>query len=124
MAKEWFRACGVLVLSGGAWVVWIGLTLRECHPDPRPPDANLRLLAFAVTAATVGCGLLYLRKWAAAIFAVLSSSLGAWLMSSLLRDVPYPWTLINLVIGAALLLPAALAVRYWSLLTWGPRRLR
>lgn len=124
MAKEWFRACGVLVLLGGAWVLWTGLTLRECHPDPLPPHANLRLAAFAVAATTVGCGLFYLRKWAAALFAVASSWMGAWLMASALRGVPYPWTLINLAIGAALLSPAALVIRYWSLLSWGRRRLR
>jgi hypothetical protein len=125
MAKEWFRACGVLVLLGGAWVVWTVLTLRrECHPAPLPPHANLRLAAFAVAATAVGFGLLYLRKWAAAIFAVVSTLVGAWLMASLLRGVPYPWTLINLAIGAALLFPAAVVLRYWSLLSWGRRRLR
>lgn len=124
MAKEWFRGCGVLVMLGGAWVLWTGLTLREeCHPDPLPPHANLRLVAFGVAATAVGFGLLYLRKWAAAVFAVVSSSAGAWLMASSLRGVPYPWTLINLAVGAALIFPAVLVIRYWSLLSWGRRRL-
>ena len=124
MAKEWFRACGVLVLVGGAWVLWTVLTLRECHPDPSPPHANLRITAFAVAATAVGFGLLYLRKWAGAIFAVVLSWVAAWLMASSLRGVPYPWTWINPAVGAALLLPAAVVVRYWSLLSWGRRRLR
>lgn len=125
MAKELFRTCGVLVLLGGAWMLWMGLTLREeCHPDPLPPHANLRLAAFALAAMAVGFGLLSLRKWAAAIFAVVSSLVGAWLMASSLRGVPYPWTLINLAIGAALLFPIAVVIRYWSLLSWGRRRFR
>ena len=123
MAKEWFKAFGVLTLLAGAGVLSTTLTPPECHPDPLPPHANLRLAAFVAAAAAVGFGLLYLRKWAAATFAVVSSSAGAWLMASSLGGVPYPWTLINLAIGATLIFPAAVVIRHWHLLSWGRRRL-
>ena len=124
MAKVCFRTFGVLMLLVAAGVLLTIPASSECHPDPLPPHASLRLTAFAVAAAAVGLGLLHLRPWAAAAFAVVSSLAGAWLIASPLRGVPYPWTLINLAVGAALLLPAAVVIRHWPLLSRGPRRLR
>jgi hypothetical protein len=123
-AKWWVRACGVLVLLTGVLVLLNPPSPNECHPDPTPPHASLWLAAFVAAATAVGFGLLYLRKWAAAAFAVASSSLGAWLMTSPLRGVPPQWALINLAIGAALIFSAAVVIRHWPLLSWGRGRLR
>jgi hypothetical protein len=114
----------VLVLLTGVLVLLNAPSPNECHPDPTPPHASLWLAAFVAEATAVGFGLLYLRKWAAAAFAVASSSLGAWLMTSPLRGVPPQWALINLAIGAALIFSAAVVIRHWPLLSWGRGRLR
>ena len=124
LAKWWVRACGLLVLLTGALVLSNAPSPSECHPDPTPPHAGLRLAAFVAAAAFVGFGLLYLRKWAAVAFAVASIWLGASLMASPLRGVPPPWALINLAIGAALIFSAAVVIRQWPLLSWGRGRLR
>jgi hypothetical protein len=124
LAKGWVRACGVLVLLTGALVLFNAPSPGECHPDPTPPHASLRLAAFVAAAAAVGVGLLYLQRWAAAAFAVASSSLGVSLMASPLRGVPVPWALINLAVGAALIFSAVVVMRHWPLLSWGRGRLR
>ena len=124
LAKGWVRACGVLVLLIGALVLLNAPSPGGCHPDPTPPHAGLRLAAFVAAAMAVGFGLLQLRKWAAAAFAVASTWLGAWLMASPLRGVPPPWALINLPIGAALIFSAAVVIRHWPLLSWRRGRLR
>ena len=124
LAKWWVRACGVLVLLAGTLLLLNAPSPSECHPDPTPPHASLWLGAFVAAATAVGLGMLYLRKWAAAAFAVASSSLGAWLMASPLRGVPPTWALINVAIGAALLFSAAVVMQQWPLLSWGRWRLR
>lgn len=123
LAKWWIRACGLLMVLTGVLVLLYAPSPNECHPDPTPPHASLRLAAFVAAATAVGFGLLYLRKWAAVAFAVASSSLGAWLLASPLRGVP-PWTLINPAIGVALIFSAAVVIRHWPLLSWGRGRLR
>jgi hypothetical protein len=124
LARWWVRFCGVLVLLTGALVLLYAPSPGECHPDPAPPHAGLRLATFVAAAWAVGFGLLYLRKWAAAAFAVVSSSLGAWLLASPLRDVPPPWALTDLAIGAALIFSAAVVIWHWRLLSSGRERLR
>lgn len=119
LARWWFRAWGVLLLLIGVLALHM-YSLNECHPDPTPPHAGLRATFFVAATTAIGYGLLFLRKWAAAAFAVASTAFGTWVI---LHDVPPTHQAENAAIGAALIFSAAIVIWHWPLLSWGPRRL-
>jgi hypothetical protein len=62
----------------------------------------------------VGLGLVYLRRWAVALFAISSVAIGFFLIVRSMIETPFPWTLVNIAMGVLFCLPAVPAIRCWS----------
>jgi hypothetical protein len=72
---------------------------------PYAPVRTIDLVVPGVVFAITGTGLLFLRRSAAVVLAVISGSVGLWLGLGSLSRVPFPWEIINLVTAAAAFLP-------------------
>lgn len=63
--------------------------------------------------AALGVGLLYLKKWAVALFVVSMSAIGIFVVVRAIIETPFPWTLVNIALGLAFCIPFVPAVRCW-----------
>jgi len=68
----------------------------------------------ALFSVLIGLGLLFHRKWAAALFAVILAIIGIWMGILSIVNVPLPWSILNVAFGCALLVPGVITVRCWS----------
>jgi hypothetical protein len=66
----------------------------------------------------VGVGLLFLRKWAAIIFAMALVVFPTWGTVSAIGDAPLGFYLLMLAVGIVLALAITVIVRSWPLLSW------
>ena len=57
------------------------------------------LASVAVLSISIGLGLVFHRKWAAALFAVLLGSAGFWMGVMSVVRVPMPWLILNVAAG-------------------------
>jgi hypothetical protein len=107
-----FKAFGVLAIALGtlalvAVVANVGKKGLGGH--------NLAPLAgVAVLSLLIGFGLLWHRKWAAVLFAVLLGGTGLWMGVMSIVRVPMPWLILNVGLACLLLAPGAVIVRRWS----------
>lgn len=62
----------------------------------------------------IGVGLLFNRRWAAALFAAICTAVGGWLTFGSLLVVPLPWLFLNVFYGLSLIVPAIVVYRNWS----------
>jgi hypothetical protein len=67
----------------------------------------------SVYSAAIGVGLVYLKKWAVALFAVSMLGIGILVVVRSLIETPFPWTLLNIAIGVAFCVPSIPALRCW-----------
>lgn len=107
-----FRVFGVVgLLSAGVLLVAIYANAearKRGGPDLSP------LLCPAIAEILIGVGLLFLRKWAAVLFAAPLAILGCWLFFGSLMHVQWPWALINIVFSLVLLFPTLVTVTMWK----------
>jgi len=110
-------AYGAMVLIGSAIMGWLVLTSpRHTATEHLPaPSALLPLVSWGVLA---GAGALGRRKWGALLLAVPGAILGLILAVGSVVEVPFPFNVVNMVVGLVLALPAALAYMGWRVLRW------
>jgi len=85
------------------------------------PSQQLRLLLTHIVIATIGAGLIYLRKWAAFYFSLFLFFCGSWVLWGFVTQIEnnsFGWNLIWLCEGVSLLLPALITKRLWSQMSW------
>jgi hypothetical protein len=63
--------------------------------------------------AVIGVGLVYLKKWAVALFVVSMLSIGVFVVVRAIIETPFPWTLVNIAFGLVFCIPFVPAVRGW-----------
>jgi hypothetical protein len=107
-----FKIFGWLTIGFGSLAIVAILANQE-----RRALGGHSLLPFASVAVLIvliGVGLLFHRKWAAALFAVLLGGIGLWLATMSVVRVPMPWLILNLGLAFVLIVPGILIVRRWS----------
>lgn len=63
--------------------------------------------------AALGVGLMYLKKWAVALFVVSMSGIGIFVVVRAIIETPFPWMLINIALGLMFCIPFVPALRCW-----------
>jgi len=107
-----FKVFGWLTIAFGL-VTLIGVVANVSRKTLGGHDLT-PLAIVAVLSIAIGLGLVFHRKWAAALFAVLLGGAGFWIgVMSILR-VPMPWLILNVGLACALLAPSTLVVLRWS----------
>ena len=66
-----------------------------------------------IYSAILGVGLIYLKKWAVALFVITMSAIGIFVVVRAVIETPFPWTLLNIAIGIAFCVPFLPALRCW-----------
>jgi hypothetical protein len=122
MGKIAFKIMGGFVLYFAA--AMLGITVLEvAHLSPRlaaeaTPFNVARSVFFAAAIASVGLGLIYLKKWAAILLSVLLLYPAFWSIRFALEPAPRPgdenW--LGYIYGVLLILPAILTVKCWRTL--------
>jgi len=108
-----FRALGYIsvALAVGLLILFLAnLRSRLLYHGPNYSP----LLWMSIYCAAVGIGLVYLRKWAVALFAVSSVTIGLFLIVRSIIETPFPWTLVNIGMGILFCLPTVPAIRSWK----------
>jgi hypothetical protein len=95
--------CGLLILAN-----WHTASLGGRSLTPLALPAAL----FCI----LGIGMLFRRKSAALIVVLGSVAWAVWLFIGTARLVPMPWSLMNVVAGIVVLVPAVLVVKKWNAL--------
>lgn len=70
----------------------------------------------ALTLFLIGIGLFLHKKWSAALFFVLCAVGGIWVIVGSIVAVPMPWSILDMLLGSAMLVPCFVTVRYWGTL--------
>jgi hypothetical protein len=108
-------AAGVLAVT----ILWIGH--YSLHVPGEVNASGVIYSAFLIVAlAVMGLGLIYLRKWAALLFSVLTAYAAFWAFKDTLRPshVPGEWTWLGYIFGLLLIAPAILTAMNWRMLVW------
>ena len=106
-----FRVFGSLALAFGA--LGLIVVLANLGRGSLGGHSLLPFTGAALFSVLIGLGLLFHRKWAAVLFAVILASIGVWMVILSILKVPLPWLILNIAFGAALLVPAVITVRCW-----------
>ena len=69
----------------------------------------------------IGCGLIFLRKWAALYFSLPLFAYGISEAFLAIEQVTFPFNLLVMLHGLSLTLPLLVMIRVWKHLTWGRR---
>jgi len=80
---------------------------------------SIRTLILFSFVVTVAVGLLSLRKWAALYFSLPLFFYGIWLARTSIEQIRFPYNLLGMCEGAAMLLPLFVTIRVWRQLKWG-----
>ena len=80
-----------------------------------------RGLVLSFATGLVGCGLIFLRKWAALYFSLPLFAYGILEAFVSIEEVTFPYNLLMMVHGLSLTLPLLVTIRIWKHLTWGRR---
>jgi len=75
------------------------------------------LTSVVVLSISIGLGLVFHQKWAAALFAILLGGAAFWIGTMSVLRVPMPWLILNVGLACALLAPSALVILRWSQLS-------
>jgi hypothetical protein len=107
---------GVILLQSLTLLV----TANQIMTGRLTPNARVFVGEFIATsgALLVGIGLLLLRKWAAILLSITSTSVGLWLIVGSLLHVPLPWMFINVGNGLGFFVPAVASYLCWRDLSW------
>ena len=99
--------------TSGAW--FLNHRARELHPGLGMHDLSV-LKFFAITLAVLGIALLLRWKPAMLFFVAITATFGTLLiLGSLWQSiVQTPWVLLNIPVGAVLLIPLVLVIRHWK----------
>jgi hypothetical protein len=104
----------------GAFSVLLSLALGALSVTMNPgahgienPKEGLWLAGFLLL---LGIGTILLSRWAVLVLSLTSGCAGVWLGIGSIISVPFPWLLINIACGAALLTPVICAIRSWRYL--------
>jgi hypothetical protein len=92
----------------------IGRRKRSLTLAANLPCISLPHRGRPLSAHAVGIGLVYLRKWAVALFAVSTVTIGLFLIVRSIIETPFPWTLVNIGMGILFCLPTVPAIRSWK----------
>lgn len=106
-----FGIFGFLTLSFGGLVLYLSFFSQRAQPDPA---SNLRVIVFLALTAVTAIGLIFQRKWAAILFSLATGMFSFWLIIGSIAEVPFPFLLINLVMGLLLLSPLLATISCWS----------
>ena len=80
-----------------------------------------RGLVLSLATGLVGCGLIFLRKWAALYFSLPLFAFGIFEVFFSIEEVAFPYNLLVMLHGFSLTLPLVVTIRVWKHLTWGRR---
>ena len=107
-----FRVFGILALAFG--VLGIVVVVANLGRGALGGHNLLPFCSVALLSVLTGFGLLFHRKWAAALFAVILTSIGLWMGILSIVKVPMPWSILNIAFGCVLLVPGVITFRCWS----------
>ena len=90
---------------------------HEISPRAHDFSSLLKMLAvMCLPFCLLGVGLLFARKSAAIIATLGFVAYATWLIIGSIIHVPLPWTLINIVFGLVILIPAVIILKNWRYL--------
>jgi hypothetical protein len=113
-SKFAFRLLGVLaILTAVLCVISFFVNSRASHSWAH----DIFCVIFGIFFATVGVGLLLLRKLAAVLLSVALAVLSLWMIFANILHVPFFYMLINICFAILMLLPAWITVSGWGALT-------
>ena len=119
MSKGAIRAFGVITFILEAVILFVLIGQRyRLGPFPRRFTISICVLFLATT--LIGVGLMFLRKWAALLFSLALVGMPIWLNLTSLGE-PLAWNAMVFVFGLVLIMPIAIMIRSWSLLSWRGR---
>jgi hypothetical protein len=96
------RVFGVLVTLAGLGFYWLVFAINEGARGL----ANLHILLVPATFfIIIGIGTFYLSRALTIILSILCAAVGLWLIVGSIFYVPFPWFLINVLLGSACLIP-------------------
>jgi hypothetical protein len=108
-----FRGLGYMSLTLAAGLFFLFLANLRSRLLYHGPNYS-PLLWMSTFCAAVGTGLVFLRKWAVAVFVISTVAIGVFLIVGSMFETPFPWTLVNIAMGICLCLPVVPAARHWS----------
>jgi hypothetical protein len=103
-------------------VVMSFISVTIYHPPEHSGAGFLRFGGYVVALTVVGMGLLYLKKWAAAIFSGLTLYLAFWMVKGAIHKVPGQWNRIGFLFALLLIIPSILTAKHWHSLVWWHKR--
>ncbi len=108
-----FRGLGYILLAFAAVLFLLFLANVRSRLLYHGPNYS-PLLWLSMYSGAVGVGLVYLRKWAVALFVISTVTIGVFMIVRSMIETPFPWTLVNIAMGILFCLPSIPAVRCWS----------
>lgn len=108
-----FRALGYLSIALAIVLLILFLANLRSRLLYNGPDYS-PLLWMSIYCGAVGIGLVYLKKWAVALFAVSTLAIGIFIIVRSTIETAFPWTLINIAMGVLFCLPTMPAIRCWG----------
>jgi hypothetical protein len=118
MSAAAIRAFGVITFVFEAALLFVLIGQRS-RLGPFPMQFTISIAVFFFTAALIGVGLLFLRKWAAIVFSLALVALPIWNAIDTFGKAPFAWHLIVLASAIVLVMPVIIIIRSWPLLSWG-----
>jgi hypothetical protein len=107
-----FRSLGYVAIGFGVLLgVLFLLNLRSRLLYHGPNYSPLAWMG--IYCVVLGVGLVYLKKWAVALFVSSMSCMGIFVVVRSIIETPFPWTLLNIAIGLAFFTPSVPALRCW-----------
>jgi hypothetical protein len=107
-----FRGFGYLAIGFAVlWGVLVLSNLRSWLTYNGPNYSPLGLIS--VYWGALGVGLVYMKKWAVALFVLSLSSIGIFVVLRAIFETPFPSALLYIAFGLALCMPFVPALRYW-----------
>lgn len=99
--RRWaIRIIGILSLIGGFF-----LLLPTIFPIRDVPVSAIERFSPALVFCVMGIGVLFLRRSAALVLALITTAIGLWVIAGGLLYAPFPDTVIDFIYGAPFLLP-------------------
>ena len=100
-----YVAIGFAVILGTLFL--LNLRSRLLYHGPN----YLPLGWMSIYSALLGVGLVYLKKWAVALFVMTMSGIGFFVIVRAVIETPFPWALLDIAIGIAFWVPFVPALR-------------
>jgi hypothetical protein len=118
MSAAAIRAFGVVTFIFEAAILFALLGPRAWLFGPPPRAVFISAAVLFTLATSLGIGLLFLRKWAATLFALILVGLPVWTIFVSFHEALPATYLILLAVVVVLPMAITIIVRSWRLLSW------